>query len=95
MMTPEQMAELAFPLDGSDPATVFECRRRAARMIDVDRYGRDLVEVIAEAIEQRPGESAARAADLIRDTDPDDDLWNNYIGPMLDSLEDDYGRGTE
>ena len=23
-------------------------------------------------------------------TDPDDDLWNNYIGPMIDSIEDDY-----
>ena len=57
--------------------------------IEADRAQRDLIECIAEALDDR---GAKDAAQLVRDTDPDDDLWNNYVGPMLDSIEDDYTR---
>lgn len=46
-----------------------------------------LVAAVSEAI---AGRGSVEAARLIRDTDPDDDLWKNYLGPMLDSLEEDY-----
>lgn len=55
--------------------------------VELDRRQRDLVEVISEALDDRGAQQAAR---LVRDTDPQDDLWNNYLGPILDSLEDDY-----
>src|SRR5699024_6464021 len=57
--------------------------------IEADRAQRDIVALIAATLDDR---GASDAADLVRDTDPDDDLWNDYIGPMLDELEDDYGR---
>lgn len=57
--------------------------------VELDRRQRDLVEVVSEALDERGAQQAAR---LVRDTDPQDDLWNNYLGPMLDSLEEDYTR---
>ncbi|MCI2958237.1 hypothetical protein MN032_11060 [Agromyces atrinae] len=58
-----------------------------AAAIKIDRAERDLIEVVAEVLDDR---GATDAAALVRDTDPADDLWNNYVGPMLDSLEEDY-----
>lgn len=55
--------------------------------IEADRAQRGIVAQVAEALD---GRGATAAAQLVRDTDPDDDLWNNYIGPMIDSIEDDY-----
>lgn len=46
-----------------------------------------LVAAVSDAV---AGRGSAEAARLIRNTDPDDDLWKNYLGPMLDSLEEDY-----
>lgn len=57
--------------------------------IGLDRDQRDLVTVTAEVLDQR---GANTAAELVRQTDPQDDLWNNYLGPMLDELEGDYTR---
>lgn len=57
--------------------------------IGLDRDQRDLVTVIAEVLDQR---GANAAAELVRQTDPQDDLWNNYLDPMLDELEGDYTR---
>lgn len=51
--------------------------------------GSPLIDAVAKALEDR---GATAAAQLVRDTDPEDDLWNNYIGPMLDELEDDYTK---
>lgn len=59
----------------------------AAAAIEADRAQRGIIAQVAEVLDDR---GATAAAQLVRDTDPDDDLWNNYIGPMLDSIEDDY-----
>lgn len=64
----------------------------AIRAIEADRTQRGLIELVAEALDER---NAGTAAQLVRDTDPDDDLWNNYLGPMLDSLQHDYTRMAE
>ncbi|MGO3233740.1 MAG: hypothetical protein ACTIKT_09755 [Microbacterium sp.] len=48
-----------------------------------------LTDAVAAALDDRGAHDAAR---LVRETDPDDDLWNNYLGPMLDELERDYGQ---
>lgn len=48
-----------------------------------------LVDAVADAIADR---GKPDVAEYIRDTDPDDDLWNNYLGPMLDSLQEDYAK---
>lgn len=55
--------------------------------IEADRRQHDLIAAVAEALDDR---GAHRAAQLVRDTDPDDDLWRNYLGPMLDQLQTDY-----
>lgn len=34
---PEDLAQEAFPLDGSEPSTVFECRRRLIKVIRAER----------------------------------------------------------
>ncbi|MGO2150846.1 MAG: hypothetical protein ACTH32_06550 [Microbacterium gubbeenense] len=103
MKTPEQLAgeqmeaftiapDSNYDIGGNDARDVEECsadyiRDRIVEAIEADRAQRDLVALIAETLDDR---GATDAADLVRDTDPDDDLWNNYIGPMLDSIEDDY-----
>ena len=51
-----------------------------------------MVDLIADALDGRASEAAA---ELVRDTDPDDDLQNNYIGPMIDSIEIDYTKMAE
>lgn len=61
-------------------------------VIELDRAQRTLVDAVAEAIADR---GSLAAAQLIRDTDPDDDLWSNYLGPMLDRLEYDYTKYTK
>lgn len=45
-----------------------------------------LIGEVADVIEAR---GSTAAADLIRNTDPDDDLWT-YLGPVIDSIEEDY-----
>lgn len=57
-----------------------------------DRKQRGLVEAVAEVLDDRDADEAAQ---LVRDTDPDDDLWKNYFGPMLDELEADYSSFAE
>lgn len=57
--------------------------------IEADRAQRDIVAQIAEILDARGADAAAA---LVRDTDPDDDLWNNYIGPMIDGIENDYTK---
>ena len=49
--------------------------------------GSPLIMAVADALDERDAHEAAR---LVRDTDPDDDIWNNYVGPMLDELEEAY-----
>jgi len=77
--------------DLGDGAFTYEAGLTAlvGRAVQLDRSRRNLVEVVAEALDER---EARAAAQLVRDTDPDDDLWNNYLGPMLDSLQEDYTR---
>lgn len=55
--------------------------------VEADRRQRTLITAVVEILDDREAHAAAR---LVRETDPDDDLWKNYLGPMLDSLEDDY-----
>jgi len=57
-----------------------------------EREHRTLIEVIAEELDRR---GARAAAQLARDTDPDDDIRNNYLNPMLATLERDYTRMAE
>ena len=47
----------------------------------------DLTEAVASVLDDR---GAHQTAQLVRDTDPDDDLWNNYFSPMIDQIESDY-----
>lgn len=47
----------------------------------------DLTEAVTSVLDDR---GAHQAAQLVRDTDPDDDLWNNYFSPMIDQIESDY-----
>lgn len=102
MKTPEQIAEeYAYTVDAyqdsaeevghPDGQPIIETFPQLAgiieRAIEADRAQRGIIEQIAECLD---GRGAVAAAALVRDTDPDDDLWNNYIGPMIDSIEDDY-----
>ena len=92
--TPEQIAALyaaqfRFDTDPRGGEVYPEIRNAIQEAIEADRAQRNLIECIAEALDDR---GAKDAAQLVRDTDPDDDLWNNYVGPMLDSIEDDYTR---
>lgn len=87
MKTPEQIALDHVDDDGSDLAKSMVSTIVSA--IEADRAQRTLVDAVAEVLDDR---GAASAAQLVRDTDPDDDLWNNYFGPMLDSLETDYTK---
>ena len=93
MKTPAEIArDTYWTLSDSllpDSPTGDDYRRVMRLAIEADRAQRNLIECIAEALDDR---GAKDAAQLVRDTDPDDDLWNNYVGPMLDSIEDDYTR---
>lgn len=96
MKTPKQIAKSwrgAFEVrDGDVQETSWSFIKGViAEAIEADRAQRGIVALIAEAIDDR---GSVEAAELVRDTDPDDDLWNNYIGPMLDSIEADYTRAA-
>lgn len=65
---------------------------------------RDLYELIAEALEDRAdgwdsdhpddaeiAERQRRAAEALRNNEGDE-AWDRYIGPMLDEMEEEYGR---
>lgn len=94
--TPEQIAHETLDANlhmsnpdlrgGYDEADVL---RLIIAAIEADRAQRDIPAQIAGILD---GRGARSAAQLVRDTDPDDDLWNNYIGPMIDSIEDDYTK---
>lgn len=69
--------------------------------IEADRAQRDLYELIAEALDDRAEnlhddeypehtERRKRAAQRLRDQSADD-AWCDFIGPMLDDMEDRYG----
>lgn len=90
MKTPEQIAREHIDDDGSEMAV--SMIDTTADAIRADRAQRTLVDAVAEALDDRGSHAAAN---LVRDTDPDDDLWNNYLGPMLDDLEHDYTRIAE
>lgn len=90
MKTPEQIASQVVndntaPEEWS-PVLMSEVAGLVAAGIEADRAQRNIIAQVAEVLDDR---GAHAAAQLVRDTDPDDDLWNNYIGPMIDSIEDD------
>lgn len=91
MKTPTDLAREVFDEHHSQLALAAENEILAmiASAVDRDRDQRGLVEAVAEVLDDR---GATTAAQLVRDTDPDDDLWNNYLGPMLDDLEADYTK---
>lgn len=69
--------------------------------IKADRKQRDLYELIAEALDERAqldtGDDGARhpAAEVLRNTSAEiivDTTWDDFIGPMLDAMEKEYGR---
>lgn len=76
----------------------------AATAIERDRAQRDIYELIAEALDDRAemGEERGgagygdplkqrRAAEAIRNNEGDT-AWDRFIGPMLDEIEEEYGR---
>lgn len=76
----------------------------AEKAIEADRAQRDIYELIAEALDDRVAndlyddeqtERTKRAAARFRGEDGgwEDDLWDKYIGPMLDQVAGDYSRG--
>lgn len=88
MKTPEQIAaEIQPEFPGHGINNHRNIRSMIATGIKRDRAQRGIIAQVAEVLDDR---GAHAAAQLVRDTDPDDDLWNNYIGPMIDSIEDDY-----
>lgn len=80
MKTPERIAEDILPGYPSLHGAIVDA-------IEIDRAQRGIIAQIVGVLDDR---GAHAAAQLVCDTDPDDDLWNNYIGPMIDSIEDDY-----
>lgn len=92
MKTPEQIAADAFAahdLESIRESSTEEVFQMITEAIEADRAQRNIIAQVAEVLDDR---GAHAAAQLVRDTDPDDDLWNNYVGPMIDSVEDDYTR---
>lgn len=83
----EKLPEFIGDSDTSDGFDRDDLKDFAALVIETDRREHTLVDAVADALVER---GAHAAAQLVRDTDPDDDLWNNYLGPMLDQLEADY-----
>ncbi|WP_336652980.1 MULTISPECIES: hypothetical protein [unclassified Leucobacter] len=69
--------------------------------LTTDREQRDLYELIAKALDERAendyagwavhAEPVHRAARAIRDGEQDD-IWDRFIGPMLDQIETELGR---
>ena len=96
MKTPEQIANEVCNAEPNDWAAAQwamkpeDVRASIVAAIEADRAQRSpLIEAVAQVIEDRGSHAAAA---LIRDADPVDDLWNNYLGPMLDELEADYTK---
>ncbi|MDR0592606.1 MAG: hypothetical protein LBG60_04975 [Bifidobacteriaceae bacterium] len=52
--------------------------------------GSSLVEAVADVMDDR---GARRAAAMVRDLGNEDELWDSYLGPMLDRIEDDWDDG--
>jgi hypothetical protein len=66
-----------------------QVRQLIIEAVDLDREQHNMITALAAVLDDRDAHAAAQ---LVRDTDPDDDLWNNYVGPMIDSVEDDYTK---
>lgn len=108
MKTPEQIARETFAKMHSQAAKECENEilGHIVEGIKADRAERDIIAQIEEILGERSApriiidqiaeilddRGAHAAAQLVRYTDPDGDLWNNYISPMIDSIEDDYTR---
>ena len=89
--TPEQIAQDVYWTISEFPSEPrgADLRRIMVAAIKADRAQRGIIELGAEVLDDRDSSDAAQ---LARDTDPDDDLWNNYVGPMIDSIEEDYTK---
>lgn len=88
--TPEQIAGEIADATRFRPITNADVAGVALRAIEADRAQRTIVSLVADVIDARHAQHKSPAADLVRNTDPDDDLWNNYIIPMVESIEQDY-----
>lgn len=98
MKTPEQIADEHIETwilgkTWGDP------RQAIIAAIEADRAQRDIYELIAEALDERVAndlyddeqtERTKKAAARFRGENGgwEDDLWNKYIGPMLDDIEE-------
>ncbi|MGK0740414.1 hypothetical protein ACSHWG_00795 [Leucobacter sp. Z1108] len=76
-------------------------RELVAEAIKLDRAQRDIYELLAEALDERAGleldDDNARhpAAEALRATSAEivvDTIWDEFIGPMLDGMEETYGN---
>lgn len=83
-LTPEQLTDKIL-----EDESLGTWRERITAAIKAEAAQHNLIDEVARVLDDREAHAAAQ---LVRDTDPDDDLWSNYIGPMLDSLEDDYTK---
>jgi len=98
MKTAEQIARDAFG-GQPEPGEMIPARdaiRLAMIAVEADREQRDLYELVAEALDERAdwdgteGEQAKSAAAAIR-AEFDDDIWDRFIGPMLDRIAREIG----
>lgn len=92
MKAPEEIAHEAY---GQKPDTGWavgssEIVPMITAAIEADRARRDLYQLIIEALEERAElgdeDRPRRAAQAIRDG-AHDDVWDLFIGPMLDGIE--------
>lgn len=86
MKTPEQIAD---ELQQGAPWNATE-RDMMIAAIEDDRAQRfPLIEAVADALADRYGDDDDTAA-WVRDTDNEDDVWSEYIGPMLDDIREEH-----
>lgn len=91
MKTPEQIADEVFKAGMLKESSIKDLM---VRSIEADRAQRDIYELIAEQLDERVetidglewGQRAKRAAMAVRSGEHDD-LWDRFIGPMLDRME--------
>jgi hypothetical protein len=90
MKTAEQIAEEVLKSHSMRDhwvRTTGQIRAFLVEAVELARSDYSMIDSIASVLDDR---DAPEAAALVRDTDPDDDLWNNYVGPMIDEIQEDY-----
>lgn len=99
MNTPEQVAEQVARERGVPAWAMRGAKTSAdslmARAVEADREQRDIYALIAEALDERAellaGKEHSLAADVVR-SEHEQDIWDKFIGPMLDAMQKEYGE---